>query len=78
MKYEITVQLKKEVLDPEGRAIHETMDRLGFNTLKDVTVRKSYVLELDPSEKNPDTVIEEIAKEYLSNPVAETYSIERL
>ena len=77
MTYEVVVQLKSEVLDPEGRAIQETLDRLGFNALKDVKVSKRYVLEIDSS-ANSDEVVNNIAKEFLANPVSETYSIRKL
>lgn len=77
MTYEVVVQLKSEVLDPEGRAIQETLDRLGFNALKNVKVSKRYVLEIDSS-ANSDEVVNNIAKEFLANPVSETYSIRKL
>ncbi len=75
MNYEVIVQLKKEVLDPEGRAIQETLSRLGFSGLKQVTVSKRYVLEV--AEGN-DRAIEDIAREYLANPVSETFQIRKL
>jgi phosphoribosylformylglycinamidine synthase len=78
MTYEIIVQLKKEVLDPEGRAIQETLGRLGYQGLKGVTVSKRYVVEIDPGHKTPDQLAEEIAKEYLANPVSETFQLRKL
>jgi phosphoribosylformylglycinamidine synthase len=78
MKYEVVVQLKEEVLDPEGRAIRETLDRLGFNSLKGVQVSKRYVLDLDENTKNSDQVAQQIAEEYLANVVAESFTVERI
>lgn len=78
MSYEVIVQLKKEVLDPEGRAIHETLGRLGFHALKGVTVSKRYVLDLEGSPAEGQALAERIAKEFLANPVSETYQIKRL
>ncbi len=78
MQYEIIVQLKKEVLDPEGRAIRESLNRLGFNSLKNITVSKRYVVEIDDKSESPDNLADQVAKEYLANPVAETYSVKRL
>ena len=78
MTFEIIVQLKKEVLDPEGRAIHETLGRLGYQTLKGVTVSKRYVVELDDTNGKGAETAEAIAKEYLANPVSETYQVRKL
>ncbi len=76
MSFEIIVQLKKEVLDPEGRAIQETLGRLGFSALTGVTVSKRYVLEL--SGDGGSELADQIAREYLANPVSETYQIRKL
>ena len=78
MNFEVVIQLKKEVLDPEGRAIQESLDRLGFSSLKGVNVSKRYVLEIDENDANPESTAKKIAEEYLSNPVAETFTLERL
>lgn len=75
-KYEIIVQLKKEVLDPEGRAIQETLGRLGFGALKAVEVSKRYVVELASAE-DPQGAAERIAREFLANPVSETFQVRR-
>ena len=78
MQYEVIVQLKKEVLDPEGRAIRETLGRLGFDALGDVEVSKRYVLDIKDGSDNPEALAETLAKEYLANPVAETYQVRKL
>lgn len=87
MTYEIIVQLKKEVLDPEGRAIQETLGRLGFDALRGVTISKRYVLDLEESkfadsvatkDKAGQALAERIAKEFLANPVSETFQIRKL
>lgn len=76
MTYEVIVQLKQEVLDPEGRAIQESLGRLGFHALKGVTVSKRYVLDLEGSDG--EASVEKIAREYLANPVSETFQIRKL
>jgi phosphoribosylformylglycinamidine synthase len=77
VSYEVIVQLKREVLDPEGRAIQETLGRLGFRALKGVTVSKRYVLELE-SGADGQASAEKIAREYLANPVSETFEVRKL
>lgn len=76
MTYEITVQLKPEVLDPEGRAIQETLKRLGLSRLRDVKVSKRFVIDVDGD--NTDEMAEKIAAEYLANPVSETFEIKKI
>lgn len=80
MKFEVVVQLKKEVLDPEGRAILETMGRLGFSHLKDVETSKRYVLEVAEglSEADANSFVTKVADEYLANPVSQSFTINKL
>lgn len=78
MTYEVIVQLKKEVLDPEGRAIQESLGRLGFRALRGVTVSKRYVLDLEGDQGDGQAAAEKIAREYLANPVSETFQIRKL
>ena len=78
MSYEVIVQLKKEVLDPEARAIHETLGRLGFGGLRSVAVSKRYVLEMDDEAGKGAELADQVARDFLTNPVAETYVIRKL
>ena len=78
MNFEVIVQLKKEVFDLEGWVIQESLGRLGFCALTAVKVSKWYVLIVDEFEAKAKTTIEQIAKEYLANPVSETYEIRKL
>ena len=75
MEYEVLVQLKQEVLDPEGRAIKETLSRHGLKGVKAVSVSKRFLLEIDDKEKKPEELAKKIAREYLANPVAEVFQI---
>lgn len=78
MKFEIVVALKPEVLDTEGRAIQSSLSRLGHQSLQKVSVSKRFVLEFsgDPDEAFRNA--EFLAKEHLTNPVSETFSLRRL
>lgn len=79
MSFEVIVQLKREVLDPEGRAIQETLGRLGFSALKGVTVSKRYVLDIEGGGGDGGAgLAEQVAREYLANPVSETYQVRKL
>lgn len=74
MTYEVIVELKKEVLDAEGRAIKESLNRLGYQALSGVKVSKRFVIELEADEAKAN----EIANEFLANPVSENYTIRKL
>lgn len=78
MKYEVVVRLKPEVLDPEGRAIHETLTRLGHENVKDVNVSKRFEIEVDDAATDPEELVRRVADEYLANPVSQTYDIRKL
>lgn len=80
MEYEVLVQLKKEVLDPEGRAIQETLARLGYGAVKSVVVSKRFLLDIDEktTNKSGEDLAREIAKEFLANPVSQTVTVKKL
>ena len=52
MKYEVVVQLKKEILDPEGRAINSSLGQEGFSGLTGVRVSKRFVLNFKEEEQD--------------------------
>jgi phosphoribosylformylglycinamidine synthase PurS subunit len=78
MKYEVLVQLKGEVLDPEGRAIQETLKSQGFHSVASVQVAKRYVLDIPGDADQSEKIATEISQKYLANPVAQTFSVKRL
>ena len=78
MKFEIIVQLQKDVLDPEARAIHNSLQQVGFNSLEDLSVTKRYVINFTNNTENPEEKAQEIAEKFLSNPVSQNFQIKRL
>ena len=78
MKISVIITLKKDVLDPQGKVIHQALDGMGFNDVEEV--RQGKYFELDIDEKNPKNVeekAEEICKKLLTNLVIEDYKIIR-
>lgn len=78
MDFEVLVQLKAEVLDPEARAIKETLIARGATGIQSITIAKRYVVSVENNDPNPEEKIKKIADKYLANPVSQTYSIKRL
>ena len=79
MKFSITVTLKKDVLDPQGKVVQNTLVNMGMNNLKSIRQGKYFELEInetDPSkaEKNVD----EICKKLLVNLIIEDYKIKKI
>ena len=78
MKANVYVTLKPSVLDPQGKAIHHSVELLGMKNIADVRQGKYFEIELDESisEGDAKTAAEKIAKEVLANPVIEDYKVE--
>ena len=76
MKIKVTVTLKNGVLDPQGKAIQQTLDGMGFSTVEEV--RQGKYFEIDTKESDPKKAkdkVEEMCKKLLANLVIENYKI---
>ena len=76
MKISVIVTLKKDVLDPQGKVIHQTLDGMGFNDVNEV--RQGKYFEIDTKEADREkakTKVEEMCKKLLANLVIENYKI---
>jgi len=76
MKISVVITLKKNVLDPQGKVIHRTLDGMGFENINEV--RQGKYLEIDTKEndkKKAEEKIEEMCKKLLANLVIENYKI---
>ena len=76
MKVKVVVTLKSGVLDPQGKAIQQTLNGMGFATVKDVRQGKYFDLDIDESdEQKAKQSAEEICKKRLANQVIEDFKI---
>ena len=76
MKISIIVTLKKEVLDPQGKVILQTLENTGFKNVNNI--RQGKYFEIDIDDKNFEgakSKAKEICESLLSNPVIEDYKI---
>ena len=76
MKVSVIITLKKDVLDPQGKVIHQTLDGMGFEDINDV--RQGKYFEIDTNEKDKtkaEAKVEEMCKKLLANLVIEDYKI---
>jgi len=76
MKVRVHVSLKPGVLDPQGRAIHHSLEGLGFTGVNDV--RAGRLIELDVDDAVTDQQLDEMCRKLLANMVIENYRIEKV
>lgn len=78
MKAKVYVTLKPSVLDPQGKAIHHSVELLGFEKIADIRQGKYFEIALDAalSDTEAKETAERIAKDVLANPVIEDYRVE--
>jgi phosphoribosylformylglycinamidine synthase subunit PurS len=71
----IDVLLKREILDPQGRAVEEALPGLGFSGVSDVRIGKHLELEVDAAdEAELDDRVTRMCADFLTNPVIESYT----
>ena len=76
MKVKVIVTLKDGVLDPQGKAIQQTLNGMSFSNVKQVRQGKYFDIEVNiEDEKKAKAKIEEMCKKLLANLVIEDYKI---
>ena len=76
MKIKVIVTLKNGVLDPQGKAIQQTLNSMGFEAVNDVRQGKYFDIEVkENNEKKAKAEVEEMCKKLLANLVIEDYKI---
>jgi phosphoribosylformylglycinamidine synthase PurS subunit len=76
MKISAIITLKKDVLDPQGKVIQQTLDGMGYKNVDEV--RQGKYFEIDVKENDPNKakeIVEEMCKKLLANLVIENYKI---
>jgi len=76
MKVSVIITLKKDVLDPQGKVIHQTLDGMGFVDINEV--RQGKYFEIDTKENDQNKAkkkVEEMCEKLLANLVIENYKI---
>lgn len=71
----VDVMPKPEILDPQGKAVHGALQRLGFDAVSDIRQGKRFELEVAEISDESLAQIEKVAETVLSNPVIEDYTV---
>ncbi len=79
MKFSVTVVLKKDVLDPQGKVVQNTLNNLGMNDLKSIRQGKFFEIEIDEKDqKKAEIKVDDMCKKLLVNLIIEDYKINKL
>ena len=77
MKAQITVTLKKGVLDPQGEAIGQSLKNQGFTSLETIRQGRFFEVELSESDKaQAQKTVDAMCQKMLANQIIETYRYE--
>jgi phosphoribosylformylglycinamidine synthase len=76
MKVKVIVTPKETVLDPQGAAVREAMQHLGFSAARDVRIGRYLEIELEGEAAAQEPKLRELCRDLLSNPVIEDYRLE--
>ena len=78
MKFAVTVILKKDVLDPQGKVVGQTLKNMGIKNLNQV--RQGKFFEIDMSEKDSaksEAQVKEMCEKLLANQIIEDFKIKK-
>jgi len=74
MKVRILVSFKDSVLDPQGKTVMNALHTLGYGSVRDVRQGKVFDIALENvTEKEAETLVPEIARKVLANPIIEKF-----
>ena len=79
LKFSVTVTLKKDVLDPQGKVVENTLVNIGMNNLKSIRQGKYFQVEVDENNESAAIKkIDEMCKKLLVNLIIEDYKINKI
>ena len=79
LKFSVTVTLKKDVLDPQGKVVQNTLVNMGMSNLKNIRQGKHFEIEVDEDEVSiAQKKIDEMCKKLLVNLIIEDYKINKI
>ncbi len=79
MKFAVTVTLKKDVLDPQGKVVQQTLQNMGMSSLKSLRQGKYFEIELNEvDESKAKMKIKEMCQKLLANLIIEDFKISKV
>ena len=79
MKFSVTVTLKKDILDPQGKVVQNTLINMGMNNLENIRQGKHFEIEVNDKDQNvAEKKVDEMCKKLLVNLIIEDYKISKI
>tara|TARA_B110000444_G_scaffold183783_1_gene172786 strand:- start:239 stop:478 length:240 start_codon:yes stop_codon:yes gene_type:complete len=79
LKFSVTVTLKKDVLDPQGKVVQNTLLNLGMDKLENIRQGKYFEIEInDTNQEEAEMKVDEMCKKLLANLIIEEYKINKI
>lgn len=75
-KVKVYVTLRESVLDPQGKAVQQSLSSLGYQGVEEVRIGKYMELQFDDTVQDVEATVKEVCEKLLSNPVIEDYRYE--
>ncbi len=79
MKFSVIVTLKKDVLDPQGKVVQQTLQEMGMNSLKELRQGKYFEIEISETDESAaKDKINQMCKKLLANLIIEDFKISKI
>ena len=78
MKFSVTVTLKKDVLDPQGKVVSQTLKNMGIENLNQIRQGKFFEIDIDETDPiKAENQVRVMSEKLLSNQIIEDFKISR-
>ena len=79
MKFAVTITLKKDVLDPQGKVVGQTLKNIGIENLNSIRQGKFFEIDLNESDSTKgETKVKEMCEKLLANQIIENFKIKKI
>ena len=78
MKFSVTVTLKKDVLDPQGKVVEQTLKNMGIKNLNQIRQGKFFEIDMDEKDSiKAEKQVKEMCEKLLANQIIEDFKIKK-
>ena len=79
LKFSVTVTLKKDVLDPQGKVVQNTLIDMGMSNLKSIRQGKHFEIDVNENDHSvAEKKVDDMCKKLLVNLIIEDYKINKI